>query len=180
MPTRGPCILELLQRGEGTSCRWDSAWVTDRPGRRCDVGAELRTGEIDLLDGGVGLLACFGHRLARADEVEDAAAGGDELPCRSAVPAWKTSALVAPATSTPPDRDAALRIVRIPRAARTTVTAACDRLELDTGEVAVRGGRECLEEIAAEAGRSACVSGSPNRQLNSRTRGPASVSIRPP
>ena len=69
---------------------------------RRHVAAELGAGEADLVDRQVGLVAGFRDRLARAGDAEDTAAGRDELPWRSAVPAWNTSAPVAPATSAPP------------------------------------------------------------------------------
>jgi len=51
--------------------------------------------------------------------------------------------------------------------------------ELLRRKPSLRAGEQEGQQIAAQPGRMACASGSPNRQLNSNTRGPRAVSIRP-
>ena len=112
------------------------------------------------------------------------AAARDEAVRRArAVPAWKTSAPVASAASIPSIGDAgvaALRIVAGSRARR--VTAARIPMPEPPSSRARRAAAPAERARAGRlraSGRSDCVSGSPKRQLNSSTRGPSSVSIRP-
>src|SRR5581483_4266460 len=46
---------------------------------RGDVVPPVRTVEVDLIDGGVGLVPCISQRRARAHDREDASPGGDQI-----------------------------------------------------------------------------------------------------
>jgi hypothetical protein len=52
-------------------------------------------------------------------------------------------------------------------------------LELDRSEMPVNARVEQFDQVVPRRGRYTCVSGSPNRALNSDTRGPSFVSINP-
>jgi len=102
-------------------------------------------------------------------------------PSRSAVPAWKTSAPVSSAATTPRmgvPRLAARRIV--PVAKRDADGGLIGRGQLDAASSPWAQGSERLEQVALDQRTSALVSGSPKRQLNSMTRMPSAVRISPP
>src|SRR6187551_3456902 len=151
MPTSGPASSNSSRAAKGTSCRWDSGCDMDR--LRCDVRAELRAGEVDLLDGGVSLLARVRNGGPRADHVEDASPGRGELAVAQRRARVEDERPGRACHLDAADRDAALRVVRIAGGGQDD-RHGCERLggELDSGQLAVRGGGKRFEEIAAQAG----------------------------
>src|SRR6185295_1710189 len=151
MPTSGPASSNSSRAAKGTSCRWDSGCDMDR--LRCDVRAEDRAWEVDLLDGGVGLLARVRNGVSGADHVEDAPPGRDELAVAQRRARVEDERAGRAGHLDAADRDAALRVVRIAGRGQDNGHG-CERIgvELDSGQLAMRGRGKRLEEVAAQAG----------------------------
>src|SRR4051794_8284993 len=152
MPTSGPASSNSSRAAKGTSCRWGSPCDMDR--FRCDVRAELRAWEVDLLDGGIGLLARVQNGVSRADHVEDAPAGRDELTVAQRRARVKDERAGCGGHLDAPDRDAALWFVRVTGRGQDDGHGR-ERLgvELDSGQLAVRGRGKRFEEVAPQAGQ---------------------------
>src|SRR4029079_13545287 len=111
MPTSGPASSNSSRAAKGTSCRWDSGCDTDP--FRCNVRAEVRAWEIDLLDGCVSLLARVRNGGSRADHVEDAPPGRDELAVSQRRARVEDERPRRAGHLDAADRDAALRVVGV-------------------------------------------------------------------
>src|SRR6185503_82050 len=150
MPTSGPASSNSSSAAKGTSCRWDSAWDMYRPPSH--IGSVVHARKVDLLDRGVSLLACLRDGVPRADHVQHAPSGRDELAVSERGARVKDEGAGCAGHLDPADGDPALRVVRI---------AACGQNdrdrgerpgpELDSGQVAVCRGGEPLEEVSLDA-----------------------------
>src|SRR4029079_11971502 len=137
MPTSGPASSNSSRAAKGTSCRWDSGCDTDP--FRCNVRAEVRAWEIDLLDGRIGLLARVRNGGSRADHVEDAPPGRDQLAVSERCARVEDERPGRAGHLDAADRDAALRVVGVARRSQDDGHGG-ERLggELDSGQLAVR------------------------------------------
>ena len=153
---------------------------TPRPAGRCRSGAARpRSRSRHAL---VGARPGLGERVAQAGHRQHPAAGGDQLAVHRA--RWRHGTpprRPRPATRSRPGDDVALRARgRIAPRGHDHAHAAPSRHSAVAGSASPRAAAHSSSSRSdSAAAASACVSGSPKRQLNSSTLGPSAVSITP-